>query len=118
MAGKLALRPEDFDSGFHRPGGDGATGDQAAAAHRHDQRIELRHILQHLHRAGALARDHQGIVIGMDEGEVLLLGDAPCLGIGFHQARAMLDHGRAEIAGMLDLVEGCGHRHHDGGGDA
>ena len=48
-------------------------GDQPAAADRNHQRVELRHGLEHFERDRALPCDDQGIVIGMDHGEVVLL---------------------------------------------
>ena len=48
-------------------------GDEAAAADRHEDRVEIALMLaQHLDRNRALARDHVRIVERMDEGEVAL----------------------------------------------
>ncbi len=115
---KRGLRAIDQEIGLDRLGRHRNTGDQPASAHRHHQRVQFRHVLQHLQSQGALARDHFAVVIGMDEGKALRFGDHARGIIGFPQILSVLDHAGAEIAGMLDLHERRGHRHHDGGGNA
>ena len=54
----------------------------------------------------------------MDEGQALGVGEGAGRGIGFDQVMTLKDHAGAEIAGVLDLGEGGGQRHDDGGGNA
>ena len=115
---KFGLGAIDGDVRLDRLGRHRNAGDQAAAAHRHHQRVQLRHVFQHLQPERALARDHLGVVIGMDEGQPVAIGDGARRDIGLLQIVAFQDHGGAEIARVLDLGEGRGHRHHDGGGNA
>ena len=67
----LRLHAQHLDAGLERPGRGRHARDQPAAADRHHQRVELRRLLEHLQRDGALAGDHRGVVVGMDEGEAL-----------------------------------------------
>ena len=92
--------------------------DQSASAHRHHQRVQAGHIFQHFQRQSALAGDDFGVVVGMDESEAFAIGDGAGGGPGFLQVIAFQHHPGAEIAGVLDLGEGGGFRHHDGGGNA
>ena len=93
---------------------DGAAGDHAAAAHRHDQRVELGYVFEHFQRDGALARDDAWIVVGMDEDQLLGLGQAVGLGRRLRQRVPLQHDARAMVARVLHLVVGCEGRHHDG----
>ena len=55
----LDLDAIDRDAGLHRRRGDQAAGDQAAAADRNDQSVQIGRILQHFQRQRALAGDHR-----------------------------------------------------------
>ena len=81
--------PITLMSGLRPARGDGAAGDHAAAADRHHQRVELRHVLQHLERDRALAGDDARIVVGMDEHQLVLGGQAMRLGAGLGQGVAV-----------------------------
>ena len=70
---------------LQRLGGDRHSGNQAASPDRHQENVEVRHRGEHLERDGALARDDQGIVVGVDERQPLF--------------EAVLD---GEVCGFLD----------------
>ena len=59
---------------------------QPAAAHGHDQRVELGVVGEHLEGARALARDDGGVVERVDVGAALVGGEAGGLGLGLGQA--------------------------------
>ena len=112
-------------------------GDQPAAPDRHNDSVEALQLRQHLERDGALAGDHVGVVVGMNEG-----GAGPLLLFrrgherfvialaGGHDARAeALDRIDLQLVGGQRHVHGCrdlelrgriGHAHAvvaRGGGD-
>ena len=66
------LDPEDADVGLDGLGRGGHPGDQAAAADRHRQDLQVRRVLQHLQRDGALAGHDVQVVERMDEHQVPL----------------------------------------------
>ena len=72
----LHLGPQALD-------GEGHTGNQSAAAHRHDHRIYVGKLIENLQPNRALPRDDQLIVIRMDEGHTgfLLQFHRPVVGI-------------------------------------
>ena len=84
------LHADDLDAGLQRLGGDRDAGDQAAAADRHQQHVEVGHRGQHLQRDGALAGDDQAIVIGMDEGQPVCAAMIGGERGGFLEGRAAL----------------------------
>jgi hypothetical protein len=90
----------------------------AATAHRQDQRIDLRRILQHFQRDGALTGYDQGIVERMDEGQPFLHTQPRRKMLRFRQHIAMHDHPRPEILRMLNFGKGRAFGHDDGGRDA
>jgi hypothetical protein len=61
-----AFDADDLDRGFDRMRRNGIAGDESAAADRNDQDLELRNVLKHFRRDGALAGDDMRVVIGMD----------------------------------------------------
>ena len=65
----LGLHADDLDARLARARRHRDAGDQAAAADRHHQRVELRAPLEHLERHRALPGDDRFVVVGMDEGE-------------------------------------------------
>ncbi len=115
---ELGLHADDAQVRLDRFGRNRDAGDQPAAADRHHQRVEFRHGLKHFERDGALACDDQGIVIGMDHGQVVRLavragefGRLLQRGSGNHDLGAV-------TPGVLDFHHRRPHRHHDGGGNA
>ena len=65
-----AFDADDLDRGLLRPRGDGAAGDQPAAADRNDQHVEVGHLLQHFQRDRPLAGDDVRIVVGVNPDEI------------------------------------------------
>ena len=108
----------DGDAGVQRGGGDQAAGEQAAAADRDDQRVEVGDVLQHLQRQRALAGDDAEVVVGVDEHQRMRGGQFPGVGGGFGQGFADQNDIGAPGRGAGDLGRGGEFRHHDGGGDA
>ena len=100
-------------AGFLR--GDGHAGKQTAAADGHAQAIEIREIFEHLERHRTLAGDDVFVVIGVDENEVLTLGQMLRVLTGFGQVLPMQDHARTEQPRLLHLVEWRVERHDDRG---
>ena len=90
----------------------------AAAADRHDDDVEVGRIGHEFEADGALSGDDPGVVIGMDEGEVLAPGEiAREYGGGVDACRPRSRPARRS-AGALDLVERRPLRHDDDGGNA
>ena len=112
------LDPDDLDRRRPGAGGDGVAGDQPAAADRDHQGVEVVRVLEHFQRDRALARDHQRVVVGMDEGEAALGGERLRAHLRLRHALALEHDLGAVRPRRLDLHERRGHRHHDGGRDA
>ena len=72
-------------------------GDQAAAADRGENRVDLRALLDDLDADGALTGDHVGIVVGGDVRSAGLTGSPPCL---------QFDRQRIGVDDNFWLVEG------------
>ena len=70
----LDLDADDFDARLERGRGNRHARDHAAAAHRDDERVDFGRVREQLERQRALPGDHRGIVVGMDHGEPLALG--------------------------------------------
>ncbi|MGX1387765.1 hypothetical protein AB7M66_008896 [Bradyrhizobium japonicum] len=98
--------------------GNANAADQAAAADRDHQRIELRHRLQHLEPDSALPRDDERVVVGVDEDHAAGLATAARIRGRLLQRRARHHHLGAVVLGVLDLHHGRADRHDDGGGNA
>ncbi len=85
-ADDLHVRPQALHVGRH-------AGDQPAAAHRDEDRVDrLRALAQDLHADGALAGDHVRIVVGMHERELARRLEALRLGIGLGVGIAVQAH--------------------------
>ena len=100
-----------------RFGGARHAGEQAAAADRHDQRVDLGALAQHFERDRSAAGDDGRIVVGMDHGGAVDDGERLCVQGRLGVRRTFEDDRRAELAGAADLDLRCGARHHDGRGD-
>ena len=98
--------------------GDGAAGDEAAAADRNDEDVEIRHLLEHLQRDRPLAGDDVRIVVGVDPDQVALHRNHLGARLRFGESFALKDDVAASRLGRLDLHERCRHRHDDGCRDA
>ena len=101
-------------SRLDRPRRNRVAGDQPAAADRDHQHVEVRRLLQHFERDGALPGDHMRIVIRMHPDELAFRCDR----LGAHlrvRHRLAVQHHRCAIGfGRRDLHERRRHRHHDG----
>jgi hypothetical protein len=107
------LHAHDLDAGLEGLGRGGDAADQAAAAHRDHEHVEVRHGLQHFQPHRALARDDGVIVVGVHEGQVLRCGELEGVGARLLQRVAMQHHLGTEAARALDLHAGGEARHHD-----
>ena len=65
----------DLEAGLERVRRERHAGDQAAATDRHDETFELRSLRQEFGGHRALARDHQRVVVRMDQREILFRGE-------------------------------------------
>jgi len=111
-ADHLGLRIEVFHVGSD-------AGHQPAAAHRDEDRVDRTLVLaQYLHRHGALAGDHVGIVVGVDVDVALLLHQLQRVGQRLGKRIAVQDHLAAAGAHALHLQFRRGARHDDGRLDA
>ena len=93
-------------------------GQQATAAEGHDQQVEVVHLLEHLHRHGALPCNDTGMVVGRDQHEAPLRGESPGQLLAVFPVPVVPDN-----LGAVPLR--CGHlagrgilRHHDDRWDA
>ncbi len=99
-------------------GGDGAAGDEAAAAGGDDQGIEIGLVGDDFEGNGGLARDDCGVVIGVDEDEAFAGGEGVSVVRGFGEGFAVQHDFGAPGAGAHDFGGGGEAGHDDGGGDA
>jgi hypothetical protein len=87
---------------------------QAAAAHRNEDRADRLGVLaQDLDAHGALARDHVEIVVGVDVDETLFFGLASSQLVRFVVAVAVQNDLCAKRLDGFDFDRGRRHRHHD-----
>jgi hypothetical protein len=94
-------------------------GDEAAAAHGHEDRVDVAaRLAQDFHRDGALPRDDVRVIEGMHEREVALAHDGLSVFVCAVVIVAVQHHLAAEISHGAHLDGRGGQRHHDGGGDA
>ena len=63
---RVGLDADHLDAGAHRLGGDARARRAAAAAHRHDDHVDRRLVLEQLERRGADAGDQLRLVAGVD----------------------------------------------------
>ena len=102
----LDIRPQGLD-------GKGNAGNQAAAAHRHNHGVQIGQLIQDFQTDGALACNHQFIVVGMDEGHPGFGLELDGLVVGVVVgARHQTDFG-AQILGIFHLHDGGAVRHAD-----
>ncbi len=106
-ADHLHLRPHPLDAGRHARR-------QPAAAHGHEDRMQRPLVLpQDFQGDGPLARDHVGIVKGMDEGQAVALRQLARVGVGLVIGIAMQhDLAAARLHGMDFHLRGR-HGHDD-----
>ena len=109
------LRSDDLDRRLDSARRHRVAGDQAAAADRDHQHVEIGDLLQHFERDRALAGDHARIVVGVNPGETALTCDRLGADLRVGDALAVEHDFGAMRLRRLDLHEWRRHRHHDGG---
>ena len=107
----LYLRPQALD-------GKGHAGDQAAAAHRHDDCIQIRQLVQNFQTDGALACNDLLVIVGVDKGHAGLFLQLHGLVVGIVVGAGHQTHLCAQILGVLHLHDGRTVRHADDALDA
>ena len=100
------LRPRLFDSACN-------PSNQAAAADRHHNRLQLRNLFQQLQPNRALSRHHHRIVEGMNKRHPLGLAQPCRLLTGLVVVRAIQQHLCAEATRRRHLHQWSSQRHHD-----
>ena len=88
-------------------------GQQAAAAHADEQRVERADFVEQLLRRGALPRDDVGMVVGRDQGHAALFGQTLADRLAVFAVAVVDDDGRAIAAGRRDLGSRRVVRHDD-----
>ncbi len=107
----------DFRAQVLHVGGD--AGDQAAAADRHENRVQPTGVLaQDFHGHGALASNGMRIIVGVDVDEAFFIDQFQRIGQCLGERITMKDHFAAARAHAFDLDFRRGLGHHDGGLDA
>ena len=114
----VRLDADDLDLRPDRLGDDAGSGSPAAAADRHDDRIDVGTLLEDLERAGADAGDQERLVAGVHVAVAVLDGEALTMLAGLVEVPPVHDQLGAESAHRreLDRVRGLGHA--DARGDA
>ena len=113
--GGFRANADDADVGPQRLGRARHAGEQAAAADRHDQRVDLGTLAQHLERDRAAARDDGRIVVRMDHGRAADDRERLRVQGRFAVGLALEDDGRTELTRAPDLDVGRCARHDDRG---
>ena len=125
--GVVHLHPDHLHARAHRLDVVGHARDQPAAADGDEDRVQpvgagafadALHLAQDLHRDGALAGDHVGVVERVHEGQAALLLQHGGVLVGVGIALAVQHHVAAEAAHRVDLELRRGGGHHDDGGGA
>ena len=114
----LSLHADDLHAGIDLLDARGHTGEQSAAAGRHDDDIRRGQVAEDLQTERALTRDDLGVVVRVQERGVLLLADLARLGVSVVIAVAREHDGRAVALSGLRLGDGRGLGHDDRGRDA
>jgi hypothetical protein len=107
------LDPDHFHRRTHALHVGRDAGDEAAAAHRNEDRIGVGLLTQDLHADRALPGDHLRIVVRMDEHEATLLLELDGLGVRVGVGVAVQHHLRAARGDRFNLDARRRHRHHD-----
>lgn len=97
-----------------------ARGEAAAADGGKDgvEVLGVRELLEDLHTDGALARDHERVVVRRDKDETVRGGEARALDLGLVKVRAVQDDLGAEANRVAYFDRRRGLRHHDRARDA
>jgi hypothetical protein len=116
----LGFDADDLDLRIQRLGVRGNPRDEAAAAHRHEDRVDLVAVplAQNFHRDGALAGNHIGVVEGVHEHQAPVAGEDQRVLVRLIVIIAMQHDFAAQVRDRAHLDVGRGHRHHDERGNA
>ena len=98
--------------------GKGDARDQAAAARRHDHRVQVGQLVQDLQADGALPRDDQFVVVGVDEGHTGLGLQLDGVVVGVVVGAGHQAYFRAQALGVFHLHDGRAVGHTDNAADA
>ena len=109
------LHANDLDAGFDRLRCGGHARDQAATTDGDHQRVQIRHVLHHLHAHRALPGHDVGVVVRVHKHQLLLLGQHQRVGAGFVQGVAVQHDLGAKTARALYFDARRKARHHDHG---
>ena len=109
----LGLDADHRDVRAQRLHGRSHPGEKPAAAHRNDDRLDRRQLLEDFERHRALAGDDLLIVERVDEREPFALCDLGGLRARLSEIGAVEDDGRTERAAIGDLDQRRELRHHD-----
>ena len=115
---ELGLDPDQFDVRLHRARCDRHARHQAAAADRHDDRIQVRRILEHLEPDRAGTGDDLRIVEGVDEDVAIFERQLAGAGKGVVDDLAVKHDLGAVAFGLRHLHDRSRLGHDDHGGDA
>ena len=116
--GTLGLHAVDLDVRFEALDGKSHTRDQAAAAHRDNDSVHIRQLVEDLQANGALARNDQLIVIGVDKGHARLRLQLHSLVVGVVIGAGHEADLSAQILGVFHFHDGGTIRHTDNALDA
>ena len=111
----LVLDADDLDPGHELLDEDGDTGRQPAAAHGHEDAVEMGVLLDELQTDGALTGNDAGVVEGGDVGQALGLGQAGGLSLGRVEVVPVEADLAAQGANGVDLDLGGDGGHDDDG---
>ena len=114
----LGLHAVDLDVRFEALDGKSHTRDQAASAHRDDDSVHIRQLVEDLQANGALARNDQLIVIGVDKGHARLRLQLHSLVVGVVIGAGHEADLSAQILGVFHFHDGGTIRHTDNALDA
>ena len=116
--GTLGLHTVDLDLGAQALDGKGHAGDQAAAAHGHDDGIQIGQLVKDLQTNGALTCDDLFVIVGVDEGHAGLGLQLHGLVVGIIIGAGHQTDLRAQALGIFHLHNGGTVRHTDDAPDA
>ena len=115
---ELGLDADHLGLRRQRLHGNGDAGEEAAAADRNDDDVEIASLSDDLEADRPLAADHLAIVIGVDENRAGLGDQLLHLALRLGEGLALEHDMRAESPGRRDLHEGARPRHDDRRRDA
>jgi hypothetical protein len=108
----VRFHADDFGLRLSRLDHGGDTREQAAAADRYNDSVDVGRLIENFERHRALARDHVEIVERMHEREALGCGELFGPGARFTEVGAVQYYGRAQHPAVGDLDQRRKFRHH------